>query len=442
MSPLRVFFVIVFSMVILVETADSSQDVIAEANLCFENKEFAKGKKILDKELKAIRKLEQGGIKNEKTELKPALILTQAQFYENYVGDLKKAKRFYNLVTQLGLSDTRKELLSAQDGIKRIDAFNTKYNSQLQFLQKVNRHVFGLGDKQQDEKIVGMLSDFVSNTKDEQLSALAHYYLGHLFFNKKQQEPWQSYKAICKSLELRPALGYYLPVVDRKEAAYEQWFLNLITRFVWATTAVLLVFIALVFYFSRPWQWFNFRMVVFVLSVNLLFAAFFALAMWLVIKMTTLPENYMSPPVYFRTDLGGFNSLIPTKFFLYTLAALGGTICLVVSTLRFKHRWTWRLINVIIVGVLFTTIYSVFVMRYCREPSEYSLNSFYREKGDTFSYLTGTTYFRLRDVRPFVLTNPRLYPDLGTAKMDEKVFESWLKKQNEIIKSSQQPTDP
>ena len=122
--------------------------------------------------------------------------------------------------------------------------------------------------------------------------------------------------------------------------------------------------------------------------------------------------------------------------------ALGGTICLVVSTLKFKHRWTWKLINVVVVIMLFTTMYSVFVLRYCKDSSDYSLNLFYREKNDTFSYLSGTTYFRLRDLRPFVLTNPRAYFDLGTIKMDEQVFSKWLEKQKEIIKSSQQPAKP
>jgi len=438
----RVFFVIVFSTTILAETVYPSQDVIAEINLCFENKEFSKGDGILNKELRAISKLEQSGIKNEKTRLKPALILTRAQFYENYVGDLKKAKMFYKLVTQFEFSDAKKEILSAQDGIKRIDAFNTKYDKQLQFLQKVNRHVFGFGKKQHDQEFIDMLSDFVSNTNDEQLLALAHYYLGRLFFSKEQQEPLLAYKAICKSLELKPAIGYYVPVIGRKEAAYERWFSNLITHFLWVIAAVLLVFIALVFYFSRPWQWFNFRTAIFVLAVSLLFAVLMLFVMWLVIKMTTLPENYVSPPVYFRTDLGGFNNFIPTKFLLYTLTALGGTICLVVSTLQFKHRWTWRLINVVVVCMLFTTMYSIFVFRYCKVPSDYSTTSFYREKGETFSYLSGVTYFRLRDLRPFVLTNPRTYPDLGTAKMDEQVFARWLEKQNEIIKSSQQSTEP
>jgi len=181
MSLFRVFFVIVFSMIILSDTVYSIQDVIAEINLLFENKEFIKGNKILRGELAAIRKLDQRGIENEKTRLKPALRLTEARFYENYVGDLNKAKNIYKLITQLELPSTQKELLLAREGIKRIDAFNIKYSSQLQFLWKFKPYEIKQYTQEQNQKAIDMLSDFVSNTENEQLLALAHYHLGPLF---------------------------------------------------------------------------------------------------------------------------------------------------------------------------------------------------------------------------------------------------------------------
>jgi hypothetical protein len=41
----------------------------------------------------------------------------------------------------------------------------------------------------------------------------------------------------------------------------------------------------------------------------------------------------------------------------------------------------------------------------------------------------------LNDVRPFVLTNPKAYPDLGTKKIDEPVFARWFKKIDKGIKT-------
>jgi hypothetical protein len=81
-------------------------------------------------------------------------------------------------------------------------------------------------------------------------------------------------------------------------------------------------------------------------------------------------------------------------------------------------------------------------LRYGYDSSDYSINSFYREKNKTFSYFSGSAYFRLRDVRPFVLTNPKAYPDLGTKKIDEPVFARWFEKIEKITKKPDESTKP
>ena len=87
-------------------------------------------------------------------------------------------------------------------------------------------------------------------------------------------------------------------------------------------------------------------------------------------------------------------------------------------------------------------MFTVLFLRYGYDSSSYSINSFYREKNKTFSFFSGSTYFRLRDVRPFVLTNPKAYPDLGTKKMDEPVFARWLDKIKENIETPDESTKP
>jgi hypothetical protein len=164
--------------------------------------------------------------------------------------------------------------------------------------------------------------------------------------------------------------------------------------------------------------------------------------MWIINKTAAPPSNYMSPPIYYRANFGGFNAWLPIKSLLYILTAFVGVILLVISALRFKHRWTWRLINIFSAILLFSSLFTVFFLRYGYDSSNYSINSFYREKNKTFSYFSGRTYFRLRDVRPFVLTNPKAYPDLGTKKMDEPVFARWLEKIGKITKTHHESTKP
>jgi hypothetical protein len=397
----------------------AEQDVVTQINYCFENKQFTEGLNILEKEL------------NKRTELKPALLLMKADFYENYAGNLLQAKRFYQQLIQLNLPEDQEYVINARAGIKRIDDYSRKYAEEMKFFKEIERRT---REDAELEKLSTQLLEVISNNSDTLLLANAYYQLGNIYLDQKKY--WPAYRMSLKVVELKPAFHYYLPINTLKYDAYKQWLLNLITDIVWTLLLALLIFIAVVFYFSRPWQWFNIKIAVSAIIIILLFSAFCLLTMWIINKTAAPPPNYMSPPVYYRANFGGFNAWLPIKCLLYILTASVGTIILVTSTLRFKHRWTWRLINILVTILLFSSLFTVFFFRYGFYSSSYSVNSFYREKSKTFSYFSGKTFFRLNDVRPFVLTSPKAYPDLGTKKMDEPVFARWLEKVGKSIKKS------
>ncbi len=440
MNSIKNISVILFLLTVLTMNAYSDEDIVTEVKTCFKNKQFTQGINLLNEELRSITRLNRDNIKDKKCELKSTLLLLTAKFYEDYVGNLKVAKNYYKqIVNGDNFPISQEQRLFAQAKIQEIDAFNLKYKKQLKLLKEAT--YYNAGKKRQPEELIASISDLIADTENEHFLAIAYYSISKLLLLQKHKEPWLSYKAACKSQELKPAIGRLLPIKRLRETAYTQWFTGFIFNLCWGTAAFLLIFIASVFYFSRPWQWVNLKIVVFTITVSLLFAILSLFLIWLISKATVLPENYMSPPIYFQKDFGSFNTLIPAKFFLYTLVAFGGTICLVISTSKFKHCWTWRLINTFTSMILFTTIFSIFTLRYCVASSDYSVNSFSREKDSTFSYLSGATFFRLRDARPLVLTNPRAYPDLGTFKMDEVIFERWLAKQTKIIKTEQKPNN-
>jgi hypothetical protein len=417
-KKLKILSIAVIIIVVLADICLAEQDVLTQINCCFENKQFTQGLNILQKEL------------NESTELKPALLLMKANFYENYAGNLLQAKRFYQQLLQLKLPEDQKYMIDARAGIERIENYSRKYAKEIKFFTEINKLT---GEGTEPEKLITQLLEFISNNSDKLLLANAYYYLGNIYLDQKIC--WPAYQMSLKVVELKPAFHYYLPVNTLRYDAYKQWLLNLITNIVWIVLLALLIFIAVVFYFSRPWQWLNIKIAASATIIILLFVAFCLLTMWLINKTAAPPPYYMSPPVYYRANFGGFNAWLPTKYLLYILTASVGTIILVTSTLRFKHRWTWRLINILATILLFSSLFTVFFLRYGFHSSSYSVNSFYREKNKTFSYFSGRTYFRLNDVRPFVLTNPKAYPDLGTKKIDEPVFARWFKKIDKGIKT-------
>ncbi len=417
-KKLKILSITATIIVVLADICLAEQDVVTQINRSFENKQFTQGLNMLHREL------------NERTDLKPALLLIKANFYENYVGNLLQAKRFYRQLLELKLPEDQKYMIDARAGIKRIKDYNRKYAEEIKFFTEIKR---GTKEDTDPEKLSTQLLEIISNNCDKLLLANAYYHLGNVYLDQKIY--WPAYRMSLKAVELKPAFHYYLPINTLKYDAYKQWLLNLITNIVWTILVALLIFIVVVFYFSRPWQWLNIKIAASAIIIILLFAAFGLLTMWIINKTAAPPSDYMSPPVYYRVNFGGFNTWLPTKCLLYILTASVGTIILVTSTLRFKHRWTWRMINILTTILLFSSLFTVFFLRYGFHSSGYSVNSFYREKSKTFSYFSGRTYFRLNDVRPFVLTNPKAYPDLGTRKIDEPVFIHWLEKIEKNIKT-------
>jgi tetratricopeptide (TPR) repeat protein len=412
-------------IVLLANFCPAEEDVITQINRCFENKQFTRGLNILEKAL------------NERNELKPELLLMKANFYENYAGNLLQANRFYQQILQLNLPSDQKYTIDARAGIKRIEDYSQKFAGEIALFKVMEKRT---REDAELEKLNTRLLEIISNNSNKLLLANAYYYLGNVYLDQKIY--WPAYQMLLKVVELKPAFNYYLPVNTLQYDAYNQWLLNLIADIAWTLLLALLIFIASVFYFSRPWQWLNVTIAATAITIILLFAASSLLAMWIINKMSAPPPNYMSPPVYYRANFGGFNAWLPIKSLLYILTAFVGVIILVISTLRFKHRWTWRLINIFSAILLFSSLFTVFFLRYGYDSSNYSINSFYREKNKTFSYFSGRTYFRLRDVRPFVLTNPKAYPDLGTKKIDEPVFARWFEKIEKITKTPNESTKP
>ncbi|MGD9109317.1 MAG: hypothetical protein PVG93_00120 [Phycisphaerales bacterium] len=435
-KKLNILFIAAMVTAVLVGVCFAEQDVVTRINSCFENGQFTEGLNMLQKELSEISKGQRPNIEDERTKLRPALLLMKARFYEDYAGNLLQAKRFYRQVLQLKPPAEQKYLVDAGAGIKRIEDYDRKYAREIKLFTKIKKQT---GRGAELEKVSAQLLKLISNNSDELLLASAYYYLGNVYLDRGMY--WPAYKMSLKVVELKPAFHYYLPVNTLKYDAYKQWLLNLIVNIVWFMLLALLIFIAAIFYFSRPWRWLNIRVVTSAIIIILLFAVFGLLIMWLINKTATPPPDYMSPPMYYRADFGGFNSWLPSKYLLYILTASVGAIILVTSTLRFKHCWTWRLINVLAAILLFSGIFTVFFLRYGFDSSSYSANSFYREKDSVFSYFSGRTYFRLRDVRPFVLTNPTAYPDLGTKKVDEPVFAEWFEKIAKNAKTLDESTE-
>jgi len=261
-KKIKILSITAIVIVLLAGICPAEEDVVTRINRCFENKQFTQGLNILEKAL------------NERNELKPELLLMKANFYENYAGNLLQANRFYRQILQLKLPSDQKYTIDASAGIKRIEDYSQKFAGEIELFKKIEKRT---KEDTELEKLNTRLLEIISNNSNELLLANAYYCLGNVYLDQKIY--WRAYQMLLKVVELKPAFNYYLPVNTLQYDAYNQWLLNLIADIAWTVLLALLIFISIVFYLSRPWQWLNIKIAASAIIIILLFAAFGLLVM-------------------------------------------------------------------------------------------------------------------------------------------------------------------
>jgi hypothetical protein len=91
---------------------------------------------------------------------------------------------------------------------------------------------------------------------------------------------------------------------------------------------------------------------------------------------------------------------------------------------RFKYRWMAMPVNLVFALLLFSSLTTVFYMRNCDLKSAFRSES----SGGASYYLDGHNYFVNFNMEPYLLTNPRAYPDLALNNVSDTHLREWMLK--------------
>ncbi len=395
-----------------------ANDPMSDAKALFEQGKYKEGLDVLDL---ALRQYSSDPL------LQVDIRRSLAEFYEDYVGNYDLALTQYKQILKAPLpaDDSRRSL--AEKEMSRLAALETEYRKQNALLMQLRSVTSRRQDEADIKEQIGRLETVIKANPKYYRLAEAYYYLGlnHMSLGKYGK----ACKAFDRCVQLKPSIDLYLPVTSQSDVSHGRWVDAVANAIVWGILGAILLFIVIMFYASRPWRWVKPRHVIGGLAMTVLWWGVFNISLKVLEKRvpftgTVIEQIQMESPAFAIGSSESRGSELSRQLFLYGLVALWGGLLLAVGTSRFKHRWV-TLTTTSILGLLLSAcLTSVFYLRYCDN------GVFNSQAKDGLYYPKGALYFRVQDPEPYVLTNPKAYPNLKADEMHVKnrYLREWIQR--------------
>jgi tetratricopeptide (TPR) repeat protein len=387
---------------------------VDDAKALFAKGDYLAGMNILTKETNATDHVRRA-----------QALLTYGSFYEDLVGNPDYAVSFYENVLRLNLPENdplRAEAIKKISGLKLL---RIQYSAEDNLLKKL-KPAESANDSEKAQQIQQLLS-IVQHKPDYYKLSEVYYQLGRNYF--ATDELYQAYVNLKKSLTVKPAINYYLPVNVWIDASYQKLLRVSIHAISWGMLGGLLIVTAFAFYLSRPWRWLKFKHIAICIVLILLWFGVYAIGYFLLVEKqpvdeTTLLNANAAPPYFVEFGSAGpFWNIIQTLF-VYGILGTIGLFVFSIGTSRIKRRWAAGSMNFVFAILLFSSLATVFYLRNCDQKSLFASAA----KGDLQYYAAGGNYFVTYGMEPYILTNPKAYPNLAMTNISDPHMRDWILK--------------
>lgn len=395
-------------------------DPISQAEALLAKGEYSKG-------LRILHKIERSASSTalQKANAEKSL----AEFYDKAVGDSRQTLLNYRKILRTELaSDHPLKVLSRKE-ILRLSSLETKYHTQrklLLILRVESSKSIRRRDKTNIKEQIAQLQAVIDRVPDYYRLHEVYYYKGlnHLVL----EEFGKAYKSLKKAVQLKPAINLCLPVNNRLDQTKHRWARFVANRYSWGTIGVLLLLTIIVFYTSLPWQWIKLRHAFICLVMVCLWVIVLSLSHYLLAGRSeknkeVIGDNIAELPAFVSTSVGSPGSQTIKKLFQYGLVGVFWMFVFSIGISKFKYRCLTIPINFIFALLLFCSLITIFYMRHCDDKS-----IFYSEARGNAYYLKGNLYTVVRSPEPYILTNPKAYPNLNLQNISDPDLKQWVMK--------------
>jgi hypothetical protein len=393
--------------------AGAQANLSDEAQALFTKGEYIQGRNVLTKALNDPDPAQRA-----------SAMLVYARFYDNIVGNTDYAFNFYNDIGRMNLPENDPVKSAALKETNRIKDLKIQYKTEDAFLKKLKPAE--LAGEHERFEIIAQLLSITQHKPDYYRLSEVYYQLGRYYFAINDFH--KAYPALKKSLELKPGINVYLPVGTWKDKAYDKLIRADFHTASWGILGALLVLTAIAFYSARPWQWLKLRHLMIGIAMVVMWIVVYLILYTLVAARPggsekTMFQANVIPPYFFSFGLDNPFWTVAKDLFLYGLVGTFGLFIFSVAISRLRCRWVSLMINFAFAILLFGSLVTVFYMRDCDQKSLFG-----SEGSGAFYYLAGDNYFVNVGIEPYVLTNPRAYPNLAISNVADPYMNAWLRK--------------
>lgn len=353
------------------------------------------------------------------------VLQTYARFYENIVGNTDYALMLYGDILKTNLPAEHPIKASAQKEISRLNLLKTQYGAENAVLKKL-RPPEATSPGENSRQTAQLLS-IIDKKPDYYRISEVYYQLGRHYLTAENYH--QAYITLKKSLQLKPGINFYLPVNVYADMAYATWVRSIINSVSRGILGALLIVTIIAFYSSRPWRWLKLKHLMTGLAIALLWLIIFGLSYTLltyklILSDTTMGEISAAPPCFIDCGPDSQNWQATKNLFVYGLVGASGLFVFSIGISKLKHRWAALLINAAFALLLFTALTTTFYMQNCDQKSAFSSGA----QNGILHYIKGSNYFVSFGMEPYILTNPKAYPNLAINNVVDTHMQDWIKK--------------
>jgi hypothetical protein len=345
------------------------------------------------------------------------VLLALADLFERHAGDRRRERRYLERVLALRLPADASARQQARRLLDRRAAEAERWAAQDDLLDRVKVERYSAEVFR--EQIVDLERAVARHPDYPQLAAL-YFHLGERQLRLGRDR--QAYESFTRAEELKPAIGFTLPVPARRDRAYARWIRGDLAWTSWTVLGLFLLTTAAGTIFSRPWRHLGWRHAVVLAAL----VGGLLLALWglvpAVAAIASLDVERYAEPVFLGTAPGSPLSGALDELFGYVLVGALGVIAFAVATSGLRRRWTRAFLGATAGLVLFAALLTHFFLR--QDAVDYRPAE---ESG--LRHLAGGLYYPLlSDQEPYILTDPLAYCRFQEkiGDLDEAAVSRWF----------------
>ena len=393
--------------------AETQYETITVAKEHFAQRQFSEGRGVLLGRLRAP---------DVSVDEKSSIFTAFADFYCNDVGDYTRGMDYYNKAVRLKPDHAT--------ALKQIEYIRSQQNEHRQMDQLVKEMLNRQNSSSQPDDLSALkeknrsLETFITGTPGYYRSAEVFYCLGMSYAAAGRE--LKAIEYFRRALQVKPGIDFMLPISKRIEVWHSRWVREVITISV--TSVFTVMYAALLFYATRPWQWLKLRNIAGLVLFNILLCiVVLAAQKWLAAAYTASDEAeklLSKGSIYLYTSINSPGFGILAVFITHLL--IGFSLIFILSrsiAILLKNKILAAMFSGIAGTLIMASVSCIYYMRNCDQKL---VNTPDLSIGGLFDR-SNAMIFPIKGIDPYILTDPEAFPNPSVIHNVNPPLENWAK---------------